>query len=353
MSIIVKQILPRLIAWELTSACNLECVHCRASATKEQDPNELSTEEAKRFIDDVANFAKPVMILTGGEPLIRDDIYEIAQYGSGKGLRMVLATNGVLITSGVARKLKEAGIQRVSISIDGASAKTHDEFRGMPGAFDGALRGIEALKTVGMGVQINTTITKRNLDEMPKILDLALELGAVALHIFMLVPTGRGEILRGEEIPPEEYERALNWFYDMQREVPIQLKATCAPHYFRIMYQRAKQEGAPIDMKGEGFGAMTRGCLGGTSFCFVSKVGEIYPCGYLPALAGNIRERPFEEIWRDSKVFNDLRDVDKLKGKCGICEYKRVCGGCRARAYAKTGDYLVEEPYCIYQPRRR
>ena len=348
----MKQVLPRLIAWELTSACNLECVHCRASAAKEPDPNELSTEEAKRFIDDIANFAKPVIILTGGEPLIRDDIYEIAQYGSDRGMRMVLATNGVLITQDVARRLKSRGIQRVSISIDGASAKTHDDFRGMSGAFDGALKGIEALKTVGMSVQVNTTITRRNLDEMPKILDLALELGADALHIFMLVPTGRGEILRNEEIPPEEYERALNWFYDVQKETPIQLKATCAPHYFRIMYQRAKQEGAPIDMEKEGFSAMTRGCLGGTSFCFVSKVGEVYPCGYLPALAGNIREQPFEEIWRDSKVFNDLRDVDKLKGKCGRCGFKRVCGGCRARAYAKTGDYLVEEPYCVYRPRR-
>lgn len=348
----MKQVLPRLIAWELTGACNLECVHCRASATKEPDPNELSTEEAKRFIDDVANFAKPVIILTGGEPLIRDDIYEIAQYGSDRGMRMVMATNGMLITQDVAHRLKSRGIQRVSISIDGASAKTHDDFRGMSGAFDGALKGISALKEAGVGLQINTTITRRNLDEMPKILDLALELGAEALHIFMLVPTGRGEILRNEEIPPEEYERALNWFYDVQKETPIQLKATCAPHYFRIMYQRAKQEGTPIDMGKGGFGAMTRGCLGGTGFCFVSKVGEIYPCGYLPALAGNIREQPFEEIWRDSKVFNDLRDVDKLKGKCGRCEYKRVCGGCRARAYAKTGDYLVEEPYCVYRPRR-
>lgn len=344
--------MPRLIAWELTSACNLECVHCRASATKERDPNELSTGEAKRFIDDIANFAKPVIILTGGEPLIRDDIYEIAQYGSDRGMRMVLATNGVLITPDVACRLKEVGIQRVSISIDGTSAKTHDDFREMSGAFDGALKGINALKEAGLSLQINTTITKRNLDEMPKILDLALELGADALHIFMLVPTGRGEILRGEEISPEEYERALNWLYDMQKETPIQLKATCAPHYFRIMYQRAKQEGTPIDMEKEGFSAMTRGCLGGTGFCFVSKVGEVYPCGYLPALAGNIREQPFEEIWRDSKVFNDLRDVDKLKGKCGRCEFKRVCGGCRARAYAKAGDYLVEEPYCVYQPRR-
>jgi heme b synthase len=292
------------------------------------------------------------MILSGGEPLMRDDVYDIARYSSKKGLRTVLATNGTLVTPGVAQKIKDAGIQRVSISIDGASAKTHDGFRGVLGAFDAALKGIDALRKTGISFQINTTITKRNLGEVSKVLDLALELGADAWHIFMLVPTGRGKLLKNEEIPPEEYERVLNWFYDMQKRVPIHLKPTCAPHYFRIMYQRAKQEGIPLKMPKEGFSAMTRGCLAGTGYCFISKTGEVYPCGFLPVLAGNVREMSFEEIWRNSKVFNDLRQPDKLKGKCGICEYKWVCGGCRARAYAKTGDYLSEEPYCIYQPKR-
>jgi len=340
---------PRLIAWELTNACNLACIHCRASAIREPAPDELSTEEAKHFIDELVEY-RPIIILTGGEPLLRPDFYDIARYASGKGLRVVLATNGTLLTPGIVRKLKEVGIQRVSISIDGSTAQTHDAFRGEPGAFEAALRGIDMLKNEGIGFQINTTITKRNLAEIPGIYDLALELGASALHIFLLVPTGRGQEIEEEEIPPQEYERVLNWFYDKSRDSRIQLKATCAPHYFRIMRQRARAEGIRITQKTHGFEAMTKGCLGGSGFCFVSSKGDVYPCGYLPALAGNIRKRPFRMIWESSKVFKDLRDPGKLKGKCGMCEYRMVCGGCRARAYAATGDYLAEEPYCVYIP---
>ncbi len=340
---------PRLIAWELTNACNLACIHCRASAIKVPPPGELSTVEAKHFVDELLEY-KPIIILTGGEPLLRSDVYDIARYASGRGLRVVLATNGTLLTPDIAAKLNEVGIQRVSISIDGATKDTHDVFRGEPGAFEGALRGIDILKKEGISFQINTTITKRNLTEIPKIYDLALELGASALHIFLLVPTGRGEEIESEEIPPEEYERVLNWFYDKSKDSRIQLKATCAPHYFRIMRQRAKADGIRITRETHGLEAMTKGCLGGSGFCFVSSTGDVYPCGYLPALAGNIKEKPFKMIWEKSKVFNDLRDPGKLKGKCGICEYKMVCSGCRARAYAATGDYLEEEPFCMYVP---
>lgn len=340
---------PRLVAWELTNACNLACIHCRASAIKEPPPGELSTGEAKHLVDELMEY-KPIIILTGGEPLLRDDVHEIARYASGHGLRVVLATNGTLLTPDIARRLKESGIQRVSISIDGSSAKTHDTFRGEPGAFEAALRGIDILKKEDMSFQINTTITKRNLTEIPGIYDLALELGASALHIFLLVPTGRGEEIESEEIPPEEYERVLNWFYDRSRTSRIQLKATCAPHYFRIMRQRAKAEGIRITRETHGLEAMTKGCLGGSAFCFISSKGDVYPCGYLPALAGNIRQQPFKMIWEKSRVFNDLRDPGMLKGKCGVCEYRMVCGGCRARAYAATGDYLDEEPYCMYVP---
>ena len=340
---------PRLIAWELTNACNLACIHCRASAIKDPAPDELSTAEAKHFVDELVEY-KPIIILTGGEPLLRADIYDIAGYASGHGLRVVLATNGTLLTPEIARRLKEVGIQRVSISIDGATAETHDTFRGESGAFDGALRGIDILKKEGLSFQINTTITKRNLEEIPRIYDLALGLGASALHIFLLVPTGRGEEIEHEEIPPAEYERVLNWFYDKSKDRRIQLKATCAPHYFRIMRQRAKAEGIRITKETHGLEAMTKGCLGGSGFCFVSSKGDVYPCGYLPALAGNIRQKPFKVIWEKSKVFTDLRNPGMLTGKCGICEYRRVCGGCRARAYAATGDYLDEEPYCVYVP---
>ncbi|HJH29067.1 MAG TPA: heme b synthase [Methanosarcinaceae archaeon] len=341
---------PRLIAWELTAGCNLSCVHCRGASTFEIPPGELTTEEAKHFIDEIVEMGNPILIISGGEPLVRKDVFEIAQYGTDKGLRVVMATNGTLVTPKVAKKMKEVGIQRVSISLDGANAKSHDDFRGEPGAFDGALRGIDEIKKAGVGFQVNTTITKRNIDEIPKILEFAIELGAEALHIFLLVPTGRGKEIEADEIPPVEYERVLNWFYDQQKTVKIQLKATCAPHYFRIMRQRAKKEGIEISVKTHGYEAMTKGCLGGTGFCFISSIGEVYPCGYLPVLAGSIKEQSFKDIWDNAKVFNDIRDTSKLKGKCGDCGYKEVCGGCRARAYAATGDYMAEEPYCIYTP---
>ena len=343
---------PRLIAWELTNACNLACIHCRASAIKDPAPDELSTAEAKHFVDELLEY-KPIIILTGGEPLLRSDVYDIAKYASGHGLRVVLATNGTLLTPDIAKKLKDVGIQRVSISIDGSTKETHDIFRGETGAFEAALFGIDILKNAGISFQINTTITKRNLTEIPNIYELALELGASALHIFLLVPTGRGEEIESEEIPSEEYERVLNWFYDKSKTSRIQLKATCAPHYFRIMRQRAKIERIKITRETHGLEAMTKGCLGGSGFCFVSSKGDVYPCGYLPALAGNIRQKPFKMIWEKSKVFNDLRDMGKLKGKCGECEYRAVCGGCRARAYAYTGDYLEEEPYCMYVPPKK
>ena len=342
---------PRLIAWELTAGCNLACKHCRGASTSQVPEGELNTKEAKHFIDEIVEMGNPILILSGGEPLVRKDIYELAHYGTEKGLRVALATNGTLVNAEVAKKLHEAGIKRVSVSLDGATAESHDEFRCVPGAFDGSMKGIEALKNAGIGFQINTTITKRNVDEIPRILKMAEEIGAEALHIFLLVPTGRGKELKNEEIAPVEYERILNWFYEQQKSTKIQLKATCAPHYFRIMRQRAKKEGVEISVKTHGYEAMTKGCLGGTGFCFVSSIGEVYPCGYLPALAGNIKQQPFREIWDNAQVFRDLRDTSKLKGKCGRCEFKEVCSGCRARAYAATGDYLAEEPYCIYIPK--
>ncbi|MCQ6963012.1 heme b synthase [Methanolobus chelungpuianus] len=344
---------PRLIAWETTAGCNLSCRHCRGSSTSQKPAGELSTKEAMRFIDEISGMGKPILILSGGEPLVRDDIYELATYANGKGLPVALATNGTLVTPEVASSLKEVGIRRISVSLDGASPGTHDDFRCMPGAFEGAMRGIDAIREAGISFQINTTVTKRNLAEIPAILEMATEIGAEALHIFLLVPTGRGKELEDEEIPPVEYERVLNWFYDQQKTAQIQLKATCAPHYFRIMRQRAKKEGVEINVKTHGYEAMTKGCLGGTGFCFVSSIGEVYPCGYLPALAGNIKDQSFSDIWESSRVFNDLRDPSRLKGKCGDCEYNKVCAGCRARAYAATGDYLAEEPYCIYTPKRQ
>jgi heme b synthase len=340
----------RLVAWEVTRNCNLSCIHCRAAATCGPYTGELDTEAALKLLDEIARTGSPIVILTGGEPLLRDDIFEIAGYGTKKGLRMVMAPNGTLITAESARKMVETGIQRISISLDGATAERHDRFRGVEGAFSGALSGIEHARAAGLEFQINTTVTQANLGDIEKIHRLAEELGAVAHHIFLLVPTGRGKYIVDQEITAEQYEKTLNWFYDQRDKTAMQLKATCAPHYYRILRQRAKQEGKTVTFQTHGLDAVTRGCLGGTGFCFISHRGIVQPCGFLDVPCGDVTQTPFHEIWEHSKVFQDLRNFSALKGKCGRCEYRRVCGGCRARAYEATGDYMAEEPLCSYQP---
>ena len=340
----------RLVAWEVTRSCNLACIHCRASAQDRPYDNELSTEESISFLDEIATFASPIIILTGGEPLLRPDIFEIAAYGNQKGFRMTMAVNGTLLTPNIVRKMLDAGIQRISVSIDGASATSHDAFRQVQGAFDGALRGISYAREAGLDFQINTTITHQNLHELRPIQELTVSLGAVAHHIFLLVPMGRGRDMADQAISAEQYEKALNWFYEQKDHVPLQLKATCAPHYYRILRQRAKAEGRQVDFQTFGLDAVTRGCLGGVGFAFVSHIGQVQPCGYLELDCGNIREKPFKEIWEASPIFTDLRNFQKYEGKCGRCQYIRVCGGCRARAYESTGNYLAPEPLCLFQP---
>ena len=341
----------RLVAWETTRSCNLACVHCRAAAQLEPYEGELDTKASLTLLDQIAEVGKPIVILTGGEPLLRKDIFEIAAYGTKKGLRMVMAPNGTLITEAYAEKMAESGIKRISISIDGATRESHDGFRGVEGAFDGALQGIRHASAAGIEFQINTTITKDNLAQIPDILALAEKLGAVAHHIFLLVPTGRGKYIIDKAIDAEEYEITLNWFYDQREKTSLQLKATCAPHYYRILRQRAREEGKTISFETHGLDAVTRGCLGGIGFCFVSHVGIVQPCGFLHTPCGDVKKTSFAEIWKHSKTFTELRNYTMYKGKCGGCEYIKVCGGCRARAYEATGDYLAEEPLCSYQPK--
>lgn len=360
---------PRLIFWETTAGCNLRCIHCRRITVADTlMPQDLSTNEAFAMIDDIASFARPILVLSGGEPLFRPDILRIARYAADRGLIVALATNGTLIDRALAQAIKEAGIRRVSLSLDGADAATHDLFRG-PGAFDRALAGLEYLRAVGLPVQINTTIARHNLHQLDQTLQLAKSLGAVALHLFLLVPVGCGQEIADEQmITGAEYEAVLNWLYDREMEGGIELKATCAPHYFRIMRQRqaaerrqglirerpasaARQQHAGGHPGGHpSMNSMTRGCLAGTGVCFVSHRGEVFPCGYLPIAAGNIRQQPFRAIWEEAPLFQELRDPGLLQGKCGLCEFKQVCGGCRARAYGMTGEYLGEEPFCIYEP---
>jgi radical SAM protein with 4Fe4S-binding SPASM domain len=370
----------RLVFWETTKACNLSCRHCRAVPQKRLGPSELTTRrQALDLIDGIATVARPVMVLSGGEPLFRPDLFDVTEYGVSSGFRMALATNGTLVTSRVAAKIADTGFSRVAISLDGAKAQTHDSFRGLLGSHDLALRGLRNLREEGVSVQINSSIAKHNVAELRALLDLALEIGADALHLFMLVPVGCGlEISPSEMLSADEYESVLQWFDDQSKTCPIDLKATCAPHYFRIRAQRLEEErsrgdrtssfiapgtkakaasaftmhGHPGSAHGHGqaLSAMTRGCLAGTSVCFISNKGAAYPCGYLPVRAGHTREQSFADIWGGSPVFRDLRDPAALQGKCGACRFEALCGGCRARAYATTGSFLAEEPFCSYQP---
>jgi radical SAM protein with 4Fe4S-binding SPASM domain len=367
---------PRLVFWETTAGCNLACIHCRRMTVADQLlPQDLTTAESFSLIDQIAAFARPIFVLSGGEPLFRPDIFEIARYASDAGLIVALATNGTLIDGVVAQEINKAGIRRVSISFDGADAATHDIFRGK-GAFAKSLAGMEHLRTVGVPYQINTTVARHNAHQMPETLALAKSLGATALHLFLLVPVGCGvEIAEDQQISSNEYESILNWMYDAEMAGGIELKATCAPHYFRIVRQRQAEErrlgivrerpqsmhrqhnaGSNGHSKGHPGGdaamsAMTKGCLAGTGVCFVSHRGEIFPCGYLPVEAGNIRRQPFQEIWENAPLFAELRDPELLNGKCGLCEFKKICGGCRARAYGMAAEYLGEEPFCTYEPR--
>lgn len=345
----------RLVAWELTKACVLACRHCRASATANEGENELSTEECFSVIDSLASMGSCIVILTGGEPMLRGDVLQIARYGSDKGLRMVMATCGSMLDNQKCSALKEAGISRISLSIDGATAQSHDTFRGVKGALDGLFKGVEAAKSAGLEFQINTTITKSNLHELPEIYSLAVKLGAVSFHPFLLVPTGRANELIHEMISAQEYERTLNWIYQCGLSSEITIKPTCAPHYYRILREREHEAGREVKRETHGLDALTKGCLGGQGFAFISHAGEVRICGFLEAKAGDLRQEhyDFERIWQTSPLFRQIREVNEYHGKCGVCEYRKVCGGCRARAFAVNGDYLGEEPQCLYQPQTK
>ena len=372
----------RLVFWEATAACNLECVHCRRlDVSMQLSKDDLTTAQALAFIRSLPETGRPILVFSGGEPLMRPDIFELAQAAVEVGLPIALATNGTMVDEALAQRIVDVGFRRVSMSLDGPDAATHDGFRGQKGAFDATIRGFTALRNRGMSMQINTTIARHNFPKLDAMGKLAVDLGADALHIFMLVPVGCGmELSEAVMLSPEEYEYVLNWIYDRSQEGKLHLKATCAPHYFRVMRERAKAEGKPMPTArphgaghpgsipgaatagrpagtavahpGPDMAAMTKGCLAGQAICFVSHTGEVFPCGYLPVTSGNVKTTPLPTIWRDSRIFADMRDDEKLEGKCGVCEYKRVCMGCRARAFAETHDYLAEEPNCRYVPVR-
>jgi len=352
----------RVVFWELTARCNLHCVHCRAEAQDQARPDELDLAALLRIARDIREAADPLLILTGGEPLVRADFFDLAAACTRQFSRVALATNGTLIDDALARRIVAAGIGRVSISLDGSTPATHDAFRGRAGSFATALAGFDALRRAGAAVQINTTVTRRNEAELGAVLELALARGAAAVHVFLLVPVGCGaEIDPADRLGPAETERTLAWLFARSAELAdrLPIRLTCAPHYQRVARQVGRRSGpaaaspagpAPGSGGHPGGAPSSRGCLAGQTVCFVSRTGEVQPCGYLPVSAGNVLETRFADLWQDSELFAALRDPRRLRGKCGACGFKTVCGGCRARAFAASGDFLGEEPECSYQP---
>jgi AdoMet-dependent heme synthase len=325
---------PVILAWELTKACNLECMHCRANAIPDRDPNELTTIQGSNLLKELSSLGTKMVILSGGEALIRDDALYFAGFGTSLGLRMTLATNGSTVSKEIAKEIKGSGISRVSVSLDGVTPNIHDNFRGRLGAFELALIGIDNLRTAGVPVQINTTVAAVNVSQMHMFPDFIKKLGAVAWHVFFLVPTGRGNEM--ELATVLEYKTMLTNFMDVYISGGIECKATCAPQFYRMMEE-------------SGMKPLTKGCLAGDSFGFVSSTGDIHPCGFLDIKCGNVKNKLFSEIWQKSNVLVKLRDMDLLNGKCGACTHKNICGGCRARAYEITGDMNTTDPVCWFK----
>jgi radical SAM protein len=363
---------PFTMAWEVTRACALRCVHCRAEAQPKRDPRELTHEEGLRLIDDIVEIGRPILIITGGDPMMRRDLFDLIAYAArDRGLRVAFSPSATaLVTKERLRKARDAGVTRTHISLDGATAESHDTFRQTPGSFQRTLEIMDDLRELGMSLQIGTTVSRYNLNELDRLAQIAAEHSAVMLNFFFLVPTGRGSA--DDMISAEEHERVFNWMYDLAKTAPFDVRTTAAQHYRRIVIDRRRQEMAEAAARGkkaavgpggsmhltgagysfaDGLGQSTmKGVNDGSGFAFVTHIGDVCPSGFLQIPAGNLRKRSFIDIYRNSPLFRDLRDYTKIKGKCGVCEYRDVCGGSRARAFAVTGDYMESDPYCVYVP---
>lgn len=328
-----------IVSWNTTNACNMYCDHCyRDAGCKAEE--ELSTAEAKTMLEQIAKAGFKIMIFSGGEPLLRPDIVELAAYAKSLGLRPVFGTNGTLLTVEMAKNLKEAGAMGMGISLDSLDSGKHARFRRYENAWEETVQGMRNCREVGLPFQIHTTVMEWNSAELEDLTDFAVREGAVAHHIFFLVPTGRAVSIEEESLRAEAYEEVLSRIMRKQLTVDIELKPTCAPQFMRI----AKQLG--VDTR------FSRGCLAGTAYCIISPKGQVQPCAYLNIPLGDVRETPFDEIWRNNPVLQELRTLD-YKGGCGTCEYKKLCGGCRARAaYYNNGDYMAEEPWCLHHGRK-
>lgn len=349
---------PFTIAWEVTRACAYACKHCRADAQHKPHPEELSTQEGLRLIDRLAEFGNPILVFTGGDPMMRRDLFDLIAYATGKGLRCSLTpTATALPTLERLEQAKQAGIRRIALSLDAPTPAVHDDFRQIAGSWERTMRILHNAHAAGLSVQVNTTVTRFNVGSLPEMVPFIEEVKAVQWSVFFMVPTGRAQA--AWMISPEEHEAVFHWLYDLSLQAPFDIKATAAPMYRRVAIQRRRAEvgdGQPVTFQGAGFQYAdglhrpTRGVNDGNGFLFISHKGDIMPSGFLPIAAGNVRQDDVIAIYRQHPLFKDLRDVNKLKGRCGRCEFRDVCGGQRGRAYGVTGDYLESDPACVYQP---
>ncbi len=355
---------PFTVAWEITRACALACVHCRAMAIPRRDPRELSTEEGFRVIDQIVEIGRPILVVTGGDPMMRRDVYDLLAYAVSRDLRVALSPSATaLVTRRALEKVKNTGIHMIHVSLDGSEPSVHDAFRGVSGSYARTVQILKDVVDLGIPLQVGTTVSRRNVHDLPRIAERVSELGVTVWNVFFLVPTGRGQI--ADLISPEEHERVLNWLFDLSKTVPFHVRTTAAQHYRRVVIQRTQAgrhggeapSGATAYVTGAGYsfrmgeGPVGRGVNDGNGFCFISHIGDVYPSGFLQLSAGNVRDQSLVELYRSSSLFRALRDPSLLKGKCGNCEFRSVCGGSRARAYYLTGDYLESDPSCVYQPR--
>lgn len=354
---------PFIVIWEVTRACQLKCVHCRADAQLTPDPNELTHEEGIKLIDEIYEMDNPMLVFTGGDCMMREDLFELAEYAVKKGMRVSMTPSATSnVTKEKMQRAKEVGLSRWGFSLDAPRAEIHDKFRGTPGSFDLTIEKIKYLNELDMPLQINTVISRYNYDYLEEMAQLVAEMKVVMWYIFLLVPTGRGQL--DACISPAEHEKVFRWLYQLSKTAPYDIKTTAAQHYRRVVLQEKVRD--HLIEKGEihyedtittdfasmkdGLKRAPKGVNDGNGFAFISHVGDVLPSGLLPIKAGNIREQPLSEIYREAKVFKELRQPDKYKGKCGVCEYNKICGGSRSRTYAVTGNYMESEPFCVYIP---
>jgi radical SAM protein len=342
---------PMLVIWEVTQACDLACVHCRASALSARHPQELSTKQGFELLDEIKSFGNPLMVFTGGDPLKRPDLYELIRHSVKIGLRTNVTPSATpLLTEEAIDRFQEYGVSRMAISLDGPDAKSHDEFRGIPGTFDRAMLALYHAKKIGLETQLQTTVTKRNLPRMEEMARIAGDVATKMWSLFFLIVTGRA--LENDDLSAEEYEHVFGFMYELSKTSTFAIKTTEAMHYRRYVAQRMKAEHRSVP-ESEKAGAVmwrTAGVSDGKGFVFVSHTGEIFPSGFLPITGGNVLQDSLTDVYQNSALFRSLRDMSQREGKCGLCEYQKVCGGSRSRAYALTGNYLAEDPRCVYQP---